>query len=263
MDLKRKLKGQKVTLGSWITIGNTSIAEIMARCGFDWLVIDMEHSAIDIAMAQELIRIIELCKVAPLVRVGENNPNIIKRVMDAGAHGVIVPMVNTKEDAINAVNSVKYPPYGKRGVGLARAQKYGLGFEEYKKWLEKESIVIVQIEHIDAVNNLKDILSVKGVDGFIVGPYDLSASIGKPGEFNDPEVKTALKNVQLIAKKIKKPAGIHVIPPDHREVNNKIKGGYKFIAFSLDTLFLGKTCSIGVSNINKTYSRRYDQGRKR
>src|SRR3972149_4262048 len=113
-SLKNKLKNRKISLGSWITIGHPAIAEIMAKSGFDWLTVDMEHSAITLHQAQQLIQIIELCGVTPLVRVGENNPNLIKRVMDAGSHGVIVPMVNTKEDAKRAVDAVKYPPMGKR-----------------------------------------------------------------------------------------------------------------------------------------------------
>ena len=102
VNLKLKLKQNKLTIGSWITLGHPSIAEIMARAGFDWLTVDMEHSAITLQQAQQLIQVIELCGVIPLVRVGENNSNLIKRGMDAGAHGVIVPMVNTKEDAIKA-----------------------------------------------------------------------------------------------------------------------------------------------------------------
>ena len=160
IKLKEKLKNNAPTLGSWITLGHPSIAEIMASSGFDWLTVDMEHSVITLDIAQQLIQIIETSGVVPLVRVGENSPNLIKRVMDAGAYGVIVPMVNSKKDALLAVNSVKYPPVGIRGVGLARAQGYGFNFKEYKKWLEKDSIVIVQIEHIEAINNLEDILSL-------------------------------------------------------------------------------------------------------
>ncbi len=240
--LKNKLKKGEITFGSWITIGNPVVAEIMANSGFEWLTVDMEHSSITLEVAQDLIRTIELSNCIPLVRISENNPIIIKRVMDAGAHGVIVPMVNTREEAERAVKSVRYPPKGFRGVGLARAQKYGFDFEGYKKWLEKESIVIVQIEHVDAVKNLKEILSVDGVDGFIVGPYDISGSLGMPGEFNNPKFKKIIKEVMDVVKNSKKPGGFHVIPPDDKEVQKFIDMGYKFIAISLDTLFLGTLC---------------------
>src|SRR6266516_1799372 len=127
INLKERLQSKTATIGSWLTFGNTSVAEIMAQAGFEWLTVDMEHTAITIEQAQELIRVIELCGVVPLVRVGENNPTYIKRVMDAGAHGVIVPMVNSRAAAEAAVSAVKYPPVGTRGVGLAWAQKYGFG----------------------------------------------------------------------------------------------------------------------------------------
>lgn len=241
-QVKNKLKKGEVTFGSWITIGSPVVAELMANSGFEWLTIDMEHSAITLDIAQDLIRTIELSGCIPLVRVGENNPTIIKQVMDAGAYGVIVPMVNTREEAERAVKSVKYPPNGIRGVGLARAQKYGFGFDEYKKWLEEESIVIVQIEHVDAVENLEEILSVDGVDGFIVGPYDISGSLGIPGEFDNPKFKNIIKEVLKVVKNSNKPGGFHVIPPDDKEVQKFIDMGYKFIAISLDTLFLGTLC---------------------
>lgn len=248
-NLKRRLKSNKVSIGSWITLGNISIAEIMAKIGFDWLAIDMEHSVITIERCQQLIQVIELSGVVPLVRVGKNDPLFIKRVMDAGAHGVIVPMINTRSEAIKAVEAVKYPPLGRRGVGLARAQGYGLEFEKYRNWVNRESIVIVQIEHIDAVNNLEEILSVDGIDGFIVGPYDLSASLGKPGNFNDSGFLKALKKIKEIAKESKVASGYHVIQPYSQEVFSKIKEGYIFIGFSLDTLFLGQTCKSEMEKI--------------
>ncbi len=249
INLKDKLKKGKITIGSWITLGHTSIAEIMARAGFDWLTIDMEHSAITLHQAQQLIQIVDLCGVTPLVRVGENNPNLIKRVMDAGAHGIIVPMVNTKESAINAISAVKYPPLGTRGVGLARAQGYGAEFEKYKKWVNKESIVIAQIEHIKAVENLEDILSVDNLDAIIVGPYDLSGSLGVPGEFENPKMIAALEKIRKLSKKFKVSVGYHVVPPKTEMVKQKIKEGYTFLAYSVDFLFLGEVCRQGMSNI--------------
>ncbi len=249
--LKARLKKGDVTIGSWITIGHFSIAEIMVKAGFDWLTVDMEHSSITIDQAQNLIQVIELSGITPLVRVGANDPMLIKRVMDAGSHGVIVPMVNCRDDAINAVNAVKYPPIGTRGVGLARAQGYGLEFERYKEWVIKESVVIVQIEHIEAVNHLEEILSVEGVDGFIVGPYDLSGSLGRPGEFEHPDVLDALRRVREISGTMNVASGFHVVPLEYKSVLEKIQEGYSFIAFSLDTLFLGNTCLAEVGKIRQ------------
>jgi len=254
MNLKQKLQNRELTVGSWITIGSTVVAEIMSKAGYDWLTVDMEHSAITIEVAQELIRTIELSGVVPLVRIGENDANIIKKVMDAGSHGVIVPMVNSRDEAENAVRSVKYPPRGFRGVGLARAQQYGDDFEGYKHWNDKNSIVIVQVEHILAVENLEEILSVPGVDGFIIGPYDLSGSLGVPGEFDNPEVLDALKRVKEIAEKKNALSGFHVIPPTVEAFQEKVDEGYKFIAHSLDILLLGDTCRDNVSGIKKLNS---------
>lgn len=251
MTLKQKLQNRELTIGSWITLGHPSIAEIMAKAGYDWLTVDMEHSAITMHQAQQLIQVIELCGCVPLVRVGDNDPNLIKRVMDAGAHGVIVPMVNTRKDAEQAVASVKYPPHGFRGVGLARAQGYGSSFEEYKQWNDDESIVIVQIEHIKAVENLEEILAVDGVDGFIIGPYDLSGSLGVPGEFDHPDVVAALEKVKEISTRFNALSGFHVIPPTVEDLEEKVAEGYLFVAHSLDILFLGEGCRNSIEKIKR------------
>ena len=138
--------------------------------------------------------------------------------------------------------SVRYPNSGIRSVGLARAQKYGFDFNGYKEWLEKESIVIVQIEHVNAINNLEAILSTPGVDGSIIGPYDLSGSLGYPGEFDRSEVKAELQKYEKICNDLKMPMGFHVVQPDIELVNNYKLKGYTFLAVGLDTLYLGMKC---------------------
>ncbi len=248
-NLKVKLKKNEVTIGSWITLGNTSIAEIMAKSGFDWLAVDMEHSAITLREAQQLIQVIELCWVTPLVRVSVTNACLIKRVMDTGAHGVIVPMVNNKADAAKAVSAVKYPPVGTRGIGLARAQGYGLEFERHKDWVNANTIVAVQIEHIEAIDKLEEILEVEGVDASIIGPYDLSASLGHPGQFKRKEILNAVIKYKEACKRLGKAAGFHVILPEASKVKEKIKEDFRFIGFSLDTLFLGTSVKNNLKEI--------------
>jgi 2-dehydro-3-deoxyglucarate aldolase len=163
--------------------------------------------------------------------------------LDAGADGIIVPMVCTVDDAKNAVAYAKYPPEGKRGVGLARAQKYGTGFESYKNWVKDNLVVIAQIEHIDGINNLEEIIKVEGIDGTIIGPYDLSGSLGIPGQFNEPIVVKALTKYKNISdKNISK--GFHVIDPDYKKLDEKILEGYNFLAFSTDFLFMGENARI-------------------
>jgi 2-keto-3-deoxy-L-rhamnonate aldolase RhmA len=242
-SLKSKLRNREFTIGSWLSFGYTPIAEIMAKAGFEWLTIDMEHAPIDIWNAQQLIQVIELAGCVPLVRVGENSARLIKQVLDAGAHGVIVPMVNSRKEALDAMNASYYPPKGLRGVGLARAQNYGSGFSEYKKWADQESVLIVQIEHIKAVENLVEIISVDGVDGFIVGPYDLSASLGIPGQFDHPSMIEAMNEIISVMRGNKKAAGFHVVHSDPSMLAQKKEEGFSFIAYGDDMVFFSEKVS--------------------
>lgn len=244
--LKKLLRDKGLAVGSWITLGHPAIAEIMINAGFDWLAIDLEHSVITIREAEELIRVIDLSGAVPLVRLTSNSGDLIKRVMDAGAHGVIVPMVNTQEEAERAVAAVKYPPVGTRGIGLARAQKYGAGFDSYMQWQEDGSTVIVQIEHIDAVKNFRDILSVPGIDGFIIGPYDLSSSMGIPGEFSNPKFLSVMDQLKEASAEIEAVGGVHIIEPDPNQLEARVADGYKFIAYSLDIRMLDQACRSGL-----------------
>ena len=232
------MKKNNYRLGSWITLPHYSIAEIMASKNFDWLVIDMEHSVIDYEQAQMMISIIQSKGKLAYVRVGKNDTLILKRVLDAGADGVVIPMVNSQAEAISAVDSVFYPPFGQRGVGLSRAQGYGFKFEDYLK-KQKKTHVIVQIEHFRAVKNLESILSVEGIYGSIIGPYDLSASFGVPGNFQNRDVKNAIFEYEKISRRLNKSMGYHIIKPRSKEVNEIIKKGYKIIALGFDAMFLG------------------------
>lgn len=244
--LKAKLKNNQLTLGSWLTIPHQSVIEIMGSAGFEWLTIDIEHAAISIETVMNLIGHIQGNGMQALVRVSKNEEVIIKRVLDAGADGVIVPMIKNKEDAQEAVNYVKYPPVGKRGVGLNRAQKYGTAFKSYQQWVKDEVVIIPQIEHMEAVNNLEEILNTEGIDGIIVGPYDLSASMGHPGEYDREDVKEALKKIDAITKGLKKPLGFHVVDSNYMNVQEKIDKGYTFLAYSLDFFFLGDKAREGM-----------------
>jgi 2-dehydro-3-deoxyglucarate aldolase len=237
--LKEKLQNKELSIGSWLTIPHQAVIEIMSTAGFEWLTIDMEHSPISIETIMNLIGHIQGNGMQALVRVSKNEEVAIKRVLDAGADGVIVPMIKNKEEAIEAVSFVKYPPLGKRGVGLNRAQKYGTAFDTYQDWVNNNAVVIAQIEHIDAVNNLEEIFSVPGIDGIIVGPYDLSASMGFPGQYDREDVKAALERIDVVAKKLNKPLGFHIVDSDHSKILEKIDKGYSFLAFSLDFFFLG------------------------
>jgi len=242
--VKTALKEGRITIGGWLTLGHTAVAEIMASAGFDWIAIDMEHSVIGIQDVQPLVQAIELGGSLPLVRLSSNDPVLAKRVMDTGASGVIVPMVNTAEEAELAVKSVKYPSWGFRSVGLARAQKYGPGFDDYASKINDEGIVILQIEHKDGVKNIDEILSVDGVDGIFIGPYDLSGSFGIPGDFGNMLMKDAERRVLDIAKKYDKPAGIHIVWPSMADFEKRKEEGFRIIAFGADIIFLGEQCRL-------------------
>ena len=237
--LKQRLASRELTVGSWLTTDSPTIAELMAQQDFDWLVVDTEHSCIDLSATWKLVQLLQRGGTPALVRVGENDANLIKRTMDSGADGVIVPMVCTPEEAEQAVASVHYPPTGKRGVGLARAQGYGFGFDTYRKKLADDAIVLVQIEHYRGVENLEAIMNTPGVDGYVIGMYDLSGSLGAPGRFDHPDVVAALEHVQVLSKRHSYLRGIHVVPTEFEHLERAAADGYRFIAHGLDTIWLG------------------------
>ncbi len=251
MSLKQKLKNNELTLGSWVTIGHPSIIDIMASAGFEWLVIDMEHTSIDLTMAHNLIATIQANGMKALVRVSKNEEVIIKRILDMGADGIVVPMVKSREDALEAIDYAKYPPVGKRGVGLFRAQKYGLGFDEYKKWVNDELVIIAQIEHYEAVEKIEEIITTDGIDAVIIGPYDLSGSMGYPGKYDREDVKKGIKKVLDACSKNNIPSGFHVIESDPSKLNERIEQGCTFLAYSLDFFFLGDSAREGMKKVKR------------
>ena len=243
-DIKAKLGRGEAVIGSWMSMAHVSIAEILAMAGYDFVVVETEHTAIDVSEVLTLMIALERRGTVPLVRLAWNDPIQCKAVLDSGAAGVLVPMVNTKEDAELAVKSVKYPPLGFRGVGLARAQGYGQDFDAYVSGANDATLLIVQIEHADAVRNIEAILSVPGIDGTFIGPYDLSSSMGIPGQLDHPDVVAAKDKVLAATLKRGLAAGIHLVHPDRavRELPDCLAKGYRFFALGTDILFLGDSC---------------------
>lgn len=239
-ELKKALNKNKLTVGSWVTIPSPNIIELLAQYNFDWLCIDIEHNVINNEKIIYLIRLIQSYDIAALIRVSSNDEVVIKHVMDAGADGVIIPMVNSLEDARAAVDSVYYPPKGKRGVGLSRAQKYGAGFLEYQEWLKENAVIIAQIEHHRAITNLEKIIDLDAIDGVLIGPYDLSASMGYPGEFERVDVQEQLNKFQFICEEANFPYGLHIVDPNPDELKSRTDEGYNLIAYGTDFNFLRK-----------------------
>lgn len=239
--IKEKWLRGEPSIGTWMSMAHPSIAEILAMAGYDFVVVETEHTAIDVSEVLRLLMAIEQRGSIPLVRLAWVDPIQAKAVLDSGAAGVLVPMVNTRADAELAVKMVKYPPMGYRGVGLARAQGYGRHFDEYVNRANDDTLLIVQIEHKDAVANIEEILSVPGIDGTFIGPYDLSMSLGIPGELTHPHViaaKQAVLDATLGAGLV---AGIHFVHPGTAAADTEaaLAAGYRFIALGTDILFLG------------------------
>ena len=245
--LKSKLNNNELALGGWAMIGTPAIIEIMAKAGFDWVCIDLEHTATTYEQVENMVRAADVANVPTLVRLTSNDENQIKRVMDNGASGIIVPMVKTATEAKQALKAMHYPPLGHRGVSLHRGTDFGSRFDEYRKWLKEEAVCIVQIEHIDAVNNCEEILSVDGVDGYFMGPYDLSASMGLTGQLDHPDVKAAMAKVYEIGKRLNKSGGLHIVEPDETKLKSAIEQGFNFLAYSIDTRIIDTICRSGIA----------------
>jgi len=234
-------KNKRPSFGTWLTRPDPAITELMASSvHFSWLTVDLEHSTIDLQQAENMIRIIQLCGKEAYVRLSQNDPVQIKWVLDAGADGIIVPMVNSRAEVLSALNALHYPPKGTRGVGLARAQRYGLSFKHYRDAIEPKLKLFIQIEHKDAVECIDEIFSTGGLSGYFIGPYDLSASLGRPGDFGNTRLCRYLAAVKKAGERHGVPAGFHAVEPDAALIRGKIREGYALIAVSLEMLLLGR-----------------------
>ena len=234
---KQLLQDGKPAFGTFMALGSTLGAEQLAHAGFDWLVIDQEHGAIDAPLMQGLLQAISTTDTVPLVRVPSVHGDWIGRALDAGAYGVIVPSVNTRAEAEAAVRATRYPPQGERGIGGSRTRLYG--GDDYVQHANEEILLIAEIEHRDGVANAAQILSVPGIDAYFIGPGDLCASLGLPHTWDPdfPEYWSALERVRAAAKAAGKPGGIHTSAP---RVSKMLGLGYQFIALGFDISFVAQ-----------------------
>jgi 2-keto-3-deoxy-L-rhamnonate aldolase RhmA len=234
--LKRDLAAGKVCLGATITINSPAVAEIMSHIGLDWLWFETEHSSLTLENVLTMLQATNGADVSTVIRVPWNDKTMIKRALDLGPDGIIIPLVNTREEAEAAVRAMKYPPLGERGGGLGRAQCYGLHMGEYMETANNEVMLIPMIEHIRAVENIDEILKVKGVDSVMVGGLDLSGSMGMLGQTGDPKVEGAIQKVLASCKKAKVPCGIITVAPE--QASERINQGFTNIIMGIDVLFL-------------------------
>ena len=239
---KEKLKNGDVALGAWNMIPHPNVAEMMAGEDFDWICVDMEHTAQEIQTLENIARAVKGSGTDLLVRLPSCDDVAAKKALDCGADGIIVPCVNTKEEAERAVAIAKYPPDGIRGASLARCTDYGRNFQGYFKEANQKVLVVIMLEHIDAVKNVNEILSVPGIDATFIGPYDLSSSMELAGQLDHPEVLAAQKTLLDACIKHGVSPGFHIVPNDPPQVAKRIEMGFRFIALGLDTGFIIEGC---------------------
>jgi len=240
IELRAKLAKGGHSIGSWMQIPHSSVAEIMGQAGYDWVAVDMEHGSITVHQLPDLFRALELGGTLPLGRLAQWHPKDCKQALDAGAAGVIVPMIESGEQLEKVRNWCCWPPAGTRGVGFSRANLFGKHFDSYAEEAQAPFLVAM-IEHIRAVENLSEILQVKGLDAILIGPYDLSASMGLTAKFETPEFMAAMNQIRNHCIHHHIPCGVHVVMPEPAVLEQRIAEGYRFIAYSLDSVFLNKS----------------------
>ena len=232
---RQRLKDRQLLVGTLVSIGQPEIAEVLSGAGCDWLFLDAEHSPLDTLAVQRLV--MGAGSTPCLVRLAASSEVDVKKALDVGAAGIIAPLVNSAEQAAQVVRWAKYAPLGTRGVGVGRAHGYGFNFKDYVDTANDNTVVVVQAEHIAAVNHIEAIVQVPGVDAVLIGPYDLSASLNRLGEVTHPEVVAAIDRVTEACRNVGLPLGIFGM--NAAAVKPYIDRGYTLIVCGIDTVLLG------------------------
>jgi 2-keto-3-deoxy-L-rhamnonate aldolase RhmA len=235
-DFRSRLRNGEKLIGTMVTLAAPAVVEVLAEVGLGWLFLDAEHGPLETGELQGLLHAAG-DRIPCLVRVPAAGEVPIKKALDLGAAGVIVPQVNTPEQAQDVVRFCRYPPEGARGVGIARAHGYGLRFQQYVATANAQTAVVVQAEHIQAVENIERIVAVPGIDAVLVGPYDLSASLGRMGDIEHPSVREAIAHVTSTCRLAGIPVGIFGVTA--AAIRPYIENGYTLIVAGVDTLMLG------------------------
>lgn len=238
--LKEKFQNRERIFGAWTSLAHPSISEIFAKVGFDYVGIDIEHSTISQEQAQRIIAASQAEGSLCLPRIASHNPEMARRLLDSGADGLIVPTVDNAGQVKEIISWMKYPPQGKRGFGVARAQGYGLNFQEYVQAWNESSTLIIQIESIQAVENIDEIISFEEIDGVMVGPYDISGSLGIPGQIDHKNVQEAGQRVVEACRKKNKSCGTQIVEPDGEKVEQAFNDDYTFVVLASDIFILWK-----------------------
>ncbi len=235
--IRDDLRSGKPSIGSWMQIPHPAVAEIIGQAGYDWVAVDMEHGAVGAHQLPDLFRALELGGTLPLARIAQGEPKDCKQALDAGAGGVIVPMIESAEQLLRVRDACRWPPAGRRGVGFSRANLFGKHFEAYAEEAQAP-LLVAMIEHASAAADLPAILAVEGLDAILVGPYDLSASLGMTGAFDRPEFVAVIERIVAACQAGGVPFGMHVVMPDRAMLQMRVDQGYRFLAYSIDAVFL-------------------------
>lgn len=232
--MRERLRAGKCLIGAWLQSSSATNAEIMASCNFDWLAVDMEHGSANVEQATTVFAVAERHGVTPLVRLPCADPYLARRLLDAGAQGVLVPVAEDATELSEFSSHCLYPPHGRRGVGLVRGNFWGKTFDEYVA--NFRPLIIPMIETSKGVAQAEAIAALDPVDGIFLGPYDLSASMGDAGNFDRVEFKDAVETVRKACEKHKKVLGFHQVSPDKAALKNCVEQGFGMIAYGTDLI---------------------------
>jgi len=245
LKLKRKLKknSQKISVGSWLQIPDPNISEIMSRSNFEWLVVDLEHGSFSKNDMINVFRAISLGNSLPFARIKNDSKVEIQEALDSGACGIIIPNIKNEIQLQKAISFSCWPPKGNRGVGFSRANIFGKIFEKYNKFAQNPFLVAM-VECKEGLENIETISKNNDLDAILIGPYDLSASLGQTGNFKNKKFILAINKIIKICKKNKMPIGIHQVQPIEKELKKLIKKGLTFIPYGIDTSFINFNCKV-------------------
>ena len=244
-NFRQRLLAKETLIGTLISIPSTEIVELCSQIGFDWLFIDAEHGSFGPTEVFTLLQAAHECPC--LVRIPGPDEAWIKKVLDAGATGIIVPQINSVEQAHSIVNFAKYPPQGKRGVGLGRAHTYGYKFSSYLENANEQTVIVLQAENQAAVECIDDIAQIAGVDAVLIGPYDLSASLGHTGEIAHANVQAAIKKISQGCKNHNTCLGIFGVCAEDVEPYKAM--GFSLLTVGVDTLFVESAATAALSQL--------------
>ena len=238
LNFRQRLHAGEPLFGSLLNMPSASVAEVLAAAGFDWLFIDSEHGPIGTSALLSILQAVDQ-RLACIVRISELNGGAIKRTLDAGAHGIIVPQIETAAAAAELVRYGRYAPLGERGMGLGRAHGYGFSFADYVAKANDAITLVIQVEHVRAVENIDSIAAVDGIDAVFIGPYDLSASLGVAGKIDHPRVIEAIEHVTQTCHKAGRALGYFGV--DAAAVEPYVAAGYTLVCAGIDCLLLGQS----------------------